>query len=232
MSDAERALYREHGELASRMCLHGLTEAEASRLEAVRSALDEIEMRKMGPGLERLQARADAVGELRDKVLALVADVSVSDRASRFDAVDANGGARWEMRDGTRVVLMFGSYDRKYHLARYRPFTGTPREVLCGRYVDHLTYGNPCQWVVRTHICYECEALGRVAVEADGPRLSGKPDGCGHCIVCLDDCARWQMVTCVTCGNKRCPKATDHALACSGSNEPGQAGSVYEMAKQ
>lgn len=73
--EAERALYREHGELASRFCLHGLTEAEAARLDAVRAALDEIEMRKMGPALERLEARADAAGKLRDEVLALVAEV-------------------------------------------------------------------------------------------------------------------------------------------------------------
>ena len=35
------------------------------------------------------------------------------------------------------------------------------------------------------------------------------------------------MVVCVECGNKRCPKATDHRFACTGSNEPGQAGSAY-----
>jgi hypothetical protein len=29
-------------------------------------------------------------------------------------------------------------------------------------------------------------------------------------------------------GNKRCPKATDHELDCTGSNEPGQKGSAYE----
>ena len=46
-------------------------------------------------------------------------------------------------------------------------------------------------------------------------------------------CAREQaeahdrMIVCPTCGNKRCPKATDHDLPCSGSNEPGQPGSVY-----
>jgi hypothetical protein len=35
------------------------------------------------------------------------------------------------------------------------------------------------------------------------------------------------MICCSVCGNKRCPKATDHTLACTGSNEPGQEGSVY-----
>lgn len=36
-----------------------------------------------------------------------------------------------------------------------------------------------------------------------------------------------RFVVCAICGNKRCPHATDHRLECTGSNEPGQAGSVY-----
>jgi hypothetical protein len=32
---------------------------------------------------------------------------------------------------------------------------------------------------------------------------------------------------CPVCGNKRCPKASDERLACTNSNEPGQAGSVF-----
>lgn len=35
------------------------------------------------------------------------------------------------------------------------------------------------------------------------------------------------MIVCPTCGNKRCPKATEHTMACTGSNEPGQVGSIY-----
>lgn len=35
------------------------------------------------------------------------------------------------------------------------------------------------------------------------------------------------MIVCAKCGNKRCPHATDHRLACTDSNEPGQAGSAY-----
>lgn len=35
------------------------------------------------------------------------------------------------------------------------------------------------------------------------------------------------FIICSECGNKRCPKATDHRLACTGSNEPGQSGSRY-----
>lgn len=37
------------------------------------------------------------------------------------------------------------------------------------------------------------------------------------------------MVLCRTCGNKRCPKASDHTLECTGSNDSGQKGSIYEF---
>ena len=36
-----------------------------------------------------------------------------------------------------------------------------------------------------------------------------------------------RMSLCPTCGNKRCPGAADHTNECSGSNEPGQPGSLY-----
>lgn len=36
-----------------------------------------------------------------------------------------------------------------------------------------------------------------------------------------------RMILCPKCGNKRCPHASDHRLECTGSNEPGQEGSVY-----
>lgn len=36
-----------------------------------------------------------------------------------------------------------------------------------------------------------------------------------------------RFVVCPDCGNKRCPRANDHRNACTGSNEPGQEGSVF-----
>lgn len=36
------------------------------------------------------------------------------------------------------------------------------------------------------------------------------------------------FIVCEDCGNKRCPKATDHNLTCTNSNDPGQPGSRYE----
>ena len=37
-----------------------------------------------------------------------------------------------------------------------------------------------------------------------------------------------RMIVCPECGNKRCPKASDHRLACTDSNQPGQPGSLYQ----
>lgn len=39
--------------------------------------------------------------------------------------------------------------------------------------------------------------------------------------------SHYRMILCPECGNKRCPKASDHRLDCTGSNEPGQPGSIY-----
>lgn len=41
-----------------------------------------------------------------------------------------------------------------------------------------------------------------------------------------------RMILCQTCGNKRCPHATDHRNACTVSNEPGQPGSSYENVRR
>lgn len=59
-------------------------------------------------------------------------------------------------------------------------------------------------------------------------------DNCGECYNCLDDHnagmenpVLYRMIVCVDCGNKRCPKATDHREKCTRSNEPNQSGSRY-----
>ena len=41
-----------------------------------------------------------------------------------------------------------------------------------------------------------------------------------------------RMILCPTCGNKRCPKASDHRLDCTDSNAAGQPGSVYPAPTQ
>jgi hypothetical protein len=58
---------------------------------------------------------------------------------------------------------------------------------------------------------------------------------CENCHRCLDGvrneygfpASSSRMIVCLTCGNKRCPHATDHRLKCTNSNDAGQAGSAY-----
>jgi glycerol-3-phosphate cytidylyltransferase len=67
------------------------------------------------------------------------------------------------------------------------------------------------------------------AVPADGA-----PCGCYKCLEQQIDPHTFlyrtstTFIVCPDCGNKRCPRATDHTLACTNSNEPGQQGSRYE----
>lgn len=56
--------------------------------------------------------------------------------------------------------------------------------------------------------------------------------GCYNCMHKIKDKNGWPLtmstfITCPECGNKRCPKSTDHNLKCTNSNEPGQQGSRY-----
>lgn len=79
------------------------------------------------------------------------------------------------------------------------------------------------------------QAHGRLLVLRPG----WKPANC-WCINCearyiaelakFDIFASATFVVCPDCGNKRCPRATSHQDACSGSNESGQEGSMYVVA--
>ncbi len=62
----------------------------------------------------------------------------------------------------------------------------------------------------QTVCCHKC---------AEGKTMGGIP---------ISSC---RLIVCTVCGNKRCPHATDHELACTGSNEPGQPGSLYPTAE-
>jgi hypothetical protein len=58
---------------------------------------------------------------------------------------------------------------------------------------------------------------------------------CGNCHRCLEGVrteygipiTATRMIVCAKCGNKRCPKAADHELDCTNSNELEQPGSMY-----
>jgi hypothetical protein len=54
--------------------------------------------------------------------------------------------------------------------------------------------------------------------------------GCGNCHKCMNLNGPWlptKMLLCPFCGNKRCPKASNHELSCTESNEPGQPDSIH-----
>ena len=70
------------------------------------------------------------------------------------------------------------------------------------------------------------------------PEIEAPTDDCGRCCACwiaratspadaITRITSRTMFLCPTCGNKRCPKASDHRLTCTGSNAPGQLGSIY-----
>ena len=68
------------------------------------------------------------------------------------------------------------------------------------------------EWLTAHHRALESRAAGLC--------------GCWRCMGERNE-VRAFMILCPDCGNKRCPKASDHSLGCTGSNEPGQPGSVY-----
>lgn len=83
-----------------------------------------------------------------------------------------------------------------------------------------------------------CLPVGEADAVTDQIReaLGAVPCGCHRC-----NDERWKangaplwdlqvrgMIVCPDCGNKRCSHASDHRLTCSGSNDAGQAGSVYQ----
>ena len=83
-------------------------------------------------------------------------------------------------------------------------------------------------------ICIGC-SCGFVARRPNAPSPPAEPK-CAECRTCLEGVMLEgtdipvtvsRMILCSECGNKRCPKATDHRLDCTNDNSPGQPGSWY-----
>lgn len=69
----------------------------------------------------------------------------------------------------------------------------------------------------------ELEGLLRIPAPSLLPPASwGTPLGSKGCTCRACNPKAWWMVVCAVCGNKRCPRASDHRRKCSGSNDPGQ----------
>jgi hypothetical protein len=91
---------------------------------------------------------------------------------------------------------------------------GCWKEVSCG-YPTPDGYRNSCGDHYREYKAKEAEK-------------------CDDCHTCLKDtlvngipATLTRMIVCSDCGNKRCPKATNHRHTCTHSNEPNQEGSIY-----
>lgn len=87
-----------------------------------------------------------------------------------------------------------------------------------------------------------CAALQLKNEKAAQVALQNEPENC-ECHRCIKEknltapgpfgglmpLSNSKMILCPECGNKRCPKASDHRLDCTQSNEPNQPGSVYSV---
>ena len=87
--------------------------------------------------------------------------------------------------------------------------------------------------VAKTRMDLVTGAIRNLLNDNDKPKLGKKYD-C-YCYNCNKDnivgglpFVMTRMVLCPECGNKRCPKATDHSNKCTNSNKPGQSGSRYQ----
>ena len=98
--------------------------------------------------------------------------------------------------------------------------------------------GITCIFNKRDHSFSSSSLRKRVALAQSSTSLPAvPPDGLPcRCYKCLEQqidpntllpLTMNTFIVCPDCGNKRCPRATDHTLACTNSNEPGQQGSRY-----
>ena len=90
----------------------------------------------------------------------------------------------------------------------------------------------PIAWIdyIEDSNLYDLNVSGRGVPLYTAPQC----DGCGNCHACLVGVMEnnmpvtsQRMIVCSDCGNKRCPKASNHRYQCTNSNEPNQHGSIY-----
>lgn len=100
----------------------------------------------------------------------------------------------------------------------YHPQPGVGRCGFCGNYESN-------QFHFGKGIC-RLDGDGRSYDLDHCDQFKGNPCDCHACAEVRGHGSH-TYVLCPTCGNKRCPKASNHDLECTGSNLPGQPGSVY-----
>jgi hypothetical protein len=99
----------------------------------------------------------------------------------------------------------------------------------------------PPKWAARPEDwvhCPKCYCSFSFNPPAAAPQASAdtrQPERECFCHRCVEERERdipltqrpLRMIVCEHCGNKRCPHASDHRHACTGSNEPDQPGSIF-----
>ncbi len=138
-----------------------------------------------------------------------------------------------------RVLAFATAYAKRRGLDPEQVYSlGTADEPLVLRLSDLLTLSTTTAPAVSP--CRVCAATEPRTGTCSGPRdpralcAMAPVAGC-QCEACLPQGSPFdetrvniRMIVCATCGNKRCPHATDHRNACTGSNEVGQKGSSWE----
>jgi len=92
----------------------------------------------------------------------------------------------------------------------------------------------PLHHILESHdLCGPAIAACEAALEAKDERVECWCHKCNkNELVNGIPFAMTRMILCPNCGNKRCPKASDHTLQCTNSNKPNQDGSVYTTQPQ
>lgn len=192
-------------------------------------------------GLER---RDDIVSRERAD-----AQIRVAELEAELESAKAE---RDEWRDKERITSeLFEAAcndlgDAQEKLATYeqaaRESEMPPAEVLAGmeKEFPNIPEHHPRPGVGRCGFCEHYErnqfhfGAGTCRLDGDGrsydldycDQFNGNPCDCHACAEKRGHGSQ-TYVLCPTCGNKRCPKASNHENACTGSNEPGQPGSIY-----
>lgn len=94
--------------------------------------------------------------------------------------------------------------------------------ALADRMAETIRWALDKRVLIPGDIAAACEAYDRRDQQPSQAPAEGATVGekCGNCARCLGTVLSAQrMIVCITCGNRRCPKATYHGHLCSGSNE-------------
>jgi hypothetical protein len=87
------------------------------------------------------------------------------------------------------------------------------------------TYHSPELQARRTEVINA--GLAAIRARLEQPEQDVARYCCHSCFKASGGVMLDRMILCSECGNKRCQKASDHNFSCTGSNEPGQWGSIY-----